>query len=108
MHSIIDREKNFECEDIIQALEECHKQGFMAKAFGKCTPVKQQLSMCLHETRMAEQRKKILQQREKIKSFEQKKKKLFEEEYGKDGYLKKVVEKEYELEHGKSQGGAPA
>lgn len=49
--------------------------------------------------------KKILERKEKTKKFELRRKQLEEEKYGKDGYLKKVIEKELELENnGKNNG----
>ncbi|KAG7880651.1 hypothetical protein KL905_002625 [Ogataea polymorpha] len=85
-----------ECEDLIDALEECHRTNFLEKAFGKCNIVKQDLTNCLHESRLAAEREKIKEKRKKAKEFEMKKKKLEEEEYGKNAYLKKVIEIEYE------------
>lgn len=81
----------------MDALEKCHQEGFLAKATGKCTPIKQELSACLDATSMARRRRKIKQKLQKRKEFEKAKKELYEEEYGKDGYLKKVIEKENEI-----------
>lgn len=91
------------CEDLIDALEECHRSNFMDKIFGKCNIIKQDLTNCLHHNRLAMDRAKILERKAKNKELEIKKQKLKEEEWGKDGYLKKVIEKEYELKHGKNE-----
>ncbi|KAH3668950.1 hypothetical protein OGAPHI_002705 [Ogataea philodendri] len=72
------------------------RSGFVEKAFGKCNVAKQELTNCLHESRLAKERDQILMKRKKTKEFELKRKKLEEEEYGKNAYLKKVVELEYE------------
>ncbi|CDK25911.1 unnamed protein product [Kuraishia capsulata CBS 1993] len=96
MHPVLDKDRFMACEDLIEALEECHRLNFMKKAFGACNIQKSQLSNCLHETRLAADREKILVRREKNKKFEEKMKKIKEEEWGKDMKLKKVVEKELE------------
>lgn len=96
MHPILDRDRFQNCEDLIDALEECHRSPFFETVLGKCSDVKIQLSQCLHENRLANDRVQILQRREKNKQLEEKKKKREEEEWGENGYLKKVVELEYQ------------
>lgn len=95
MHPILDRDRFQNCEDLIDALEECHKSPFFETVLGKCSDVKIQLSTCLHESRLASDRENIIKRREKNKILEEKKKLREEEEWGKDGYLKKVIELEY-------------
>lgn len=96
MHPILDRERFQNCEDLIDALEECHRSPFFETVLGKCSDIKVQLSQCLHENRLANDRIQILERREKNKILEQKKKQREEEEYGENGYLKKVIEVEYQ------------
>lgn len=96
MHPILDRERFQNCEDLIDALEECHRSPFFETVLGKCSDIKVQLSQCLHENRLANDRIQILERREKNKILEQKKKQREEEEYGENGYLKKVIEIEYQ------------
>ncbi|ODV87313.1 hypothetical protein CANARDRAFT_91528 [[Candida] arabinofermentans NRRL YB-2248] len=99
MHPMLDRDKFMRCEDLIDQLEECHRSDFFEKAFGKCNIIKQDLTNCLHNARLAADREKILERRKKNKEFEMKKKQMEEEEYGKNGYLKKVIEQEYQKKH---------
>lgn len=96
MHPILDRDRFQNCEDLIDALEECHKSPFIETMFGKCSDVKVQLSQCLHQNRLANDRIQILQRREKNKVLEEKKKAREAEEWGENGYLKKVIELEYQ------------
>ncbi|ODV96385.1 hypothetical protein PACTADRAFT_67841 [Pachysolen tannophilus NRRL Y-2460] len=97
MHPHLDPERFSPCEKLIDALEECHRTQHISKLFGFCNEPKQALSDCLHEVRLEAARQKILETREKRKNFEDKMQKLKEEEYGKDLKLKKIFEKEYEL-----------
>lgn len=69
----------------------------MSKVFGACNEPKQALSDCLHNVRLDAAREKILETRAKRLKFEEKMKKLREEEYGENLKLKKVIEKELEL-----------
>ncbi|GME71031.1 unnamed protein product [Ambrosiozyma monospora] len=103
MHPVLDRDKFHNCEDLIDALEECHKSPFLEKMFGKCTIIKQDLSDCLHHARLAADREKILERREKNKRIQEKLKKAEENEWGKDGYLKQVAEREYQLRKAEEQ-----
>ncbi|VUG16616.1 DEBR0S1_21286g1_1 [Brettanomyces bruxellensis] len=101
-------ENNFmACSSLMRALDECQKKGFINKALGRCSSLRQELNMCLDQTTQARRRRKIIRKKAERKKFEEKKKKMFEEEYGKDGYLKKVIEKEYEMKHGKKPDGTP-
>lgn len=94
MHPILDRDRFQNCEDLIDMLEECHKSPFLETAMGKCSDIKIQLSQCLHENRLANDREQILKRREKNKILEENKRKRLEEEWGENEYLKKVVELE--------------
>lgn len=95
MHPILDRGRFQNCEDLIDALEECHRSPFFETVLGKCTDIKIQLATCLHENRLANDRIQILERKKKNKQLEELKKKREEEEWGENGYLKKVVELEY-------------
>jgi len=99
---------NTACSSLMRALEECQKKGFINKALGRCSSLRQELNICLDQTTQARRRRKIIRKKAERKKFEEKKKQMYEEEYGKDGYLKKVIEKEYELKHGKKPDGTPA
>lgn len=94
MHPILDKNRFQNCEDLIDALEECHKSPYLETMIGKCSDIKVQLAACIHENRLAHDREKILQRREANKKLEMNKKKREEEEWGENGYLKKVVELE--------------
>ncbi|KAG0679886.1 hypothetical protein C6P40_003897 [Pichia californica] len=96
MHPILDRERFQNCEELIDALEECHRSPFFETVLGKCSDVKIQLSQCIHNNRLANDRIQILERREKNKILDAKKKQREEEEYGENGYLKKVIEVEYQ------------
>lgn len=80
------------CGKIIEALEECHRSGMMHQVFGGCNNQKEALVECLHSQRMDVQKEHFLKAKEKRKAMLEKWKKLEEEEYGKDNYLKKVSE----------------
>lgn len=92
MHPILDRDRFQNCEDLIDMLEECHKSPFVETMMGKCSDIKIQLSQCLHENRLANDRQQILLRREKNKVLEENRQKRKEEEWGENEYLKKVVE----------------
>lgn len=94
MHPILDKNRFQNCEDLIDALEECHKSPFFETVLGKCSDIKVQLSTCLHENRLANDRENILKRQEKNRVLEVNKKVREEEEWGEGGYLKKVVEME--------------
>ncbi|KAM0573692.1 hypothetical protein ACHAO2_007193 [Verticillium nonalfalfae] len=40
------------CEDVMNALEECHARGFLYKSLGNCNTAKQHVSDCLKVARM--------------------------------------------------------
>lgn len=104
MHPILDRDRFQNCEDLIDALEECHRAPFVETILGKCSDVKIQLTKCLHENRLANDRANILRQKERNKELEEKKRKREEEEWGDNAYLKKVVELEYKKKLQQEQG----
>ncbi|CAK9782568.1 UPF0287-domain-containing protein [Cutaneotrichosporon oleaginosum] len=45
-------ERQIACADLIQALEECHARGTIAKFFGACNDQKLALNMCLRKERV--------------------------------------------------------
>lgn len=100
-------EHGIPCEDLIRQLEECHKSSFIQKATGKCTPIKQEVTDCMHQARLASERQKILEKRKRTWKFAEKRKELYEEEFGENGYLKKVIEKERAMK-GSNGGDAGA
>ncbi|OHE96984.1 hypothetical protein CORC01_07769, partial [Colletotrichum orchidophilum] len=51
MHPHLHTKDNFECEDIMAALEECHAKGFMFKSLGGCNDAKDKVSECLRGAR---------------------------------------------------------
>ena len=77
----------------MDALEECHRQEFLKQALGMCNFEKDELSKCLHYTRVQDANDRIRLSKERHQRFELKRKEREEEEYGKNGYLKKVLEK---------------
>lgn len=78
----------------MDALEECHKQEFLKQAMGLCNFEKNELTKCLHLTRVEDAKERIRLSRERQKGLLERQKKAEEEMYGKNGYLKKVVEME--------------
>lgn len=94
MHPQLDRNRFDTCEGLMDALEECHRQEFLKKALGMCNFEKEELSKCLRYTRVNDANDRIREQREKQKRFEKKRKESEEVLYGKNNYLKKMIEKE--------------
>lgn len=94
MHPLLDKDRFSPCEALIDELEECHKSPVFDRFFGKCSEIKTRLTKCLHEARLAHDRELILQRREKTKVFLKGKESRDAEEWGEDGYLKKVLELE--------------
>lgn len=78
----------------MDALEECHKAEFLKKAMGMCNFEKDELTKCLHTQRTEDAKLRIKASREKQKILQQRQKEREEALYGKNGYLKKVVELE--------------
>lgn len=96
MHPQLDRNRFDPCEKLMDALEECHRQEFLKKALGMCNFEKEELTKCLHYTRVNDANDRIRQSKEKQKKFEQRRKESEEELYGKNNYLKRMIEKEAE------------
>lgn len=94
MHPQLDKRRFDTCEKLMDALEECHRQSLLKQSLGVCNFEKDELSKCLHYTRVNDANERIKQSRERNKRLEQKRKQVEEELYGKNGYLKKVIEKE--------------
>ncbi len=82
-----------DCGELIQALEDCHKQGFMKRAFGTCNNQKAELSRCLHAERVSRERENMKKSLEKRKKVTQRWKEMEEEEFGPGGYLREVAQK---------------
>lgn len=78
----------------MEALERCHNQAFVKQLMGMCNFEKDELSKCLHVTRVEDSKARIRVTREKQKAIQALMKKGEEETYGKNNYLKKVVELE--------------
>lgn len=93
MHPQLDRQRFEPCEKLMDALEECHRQEFLKQALGMCNFEKDELSKCLHYTRVQDANDRIRLSRERQKRLDEKKKAREEEEFGKNNYLKKVFEK---------------
>ncbi|EGW29880.1 uncharacterized protein SPAPADRAFT_57388 [Spathaspora passalidarum NRRL Y-27907] len=94
MHPQLDKNRFDTCEKLMDALEKCHQQEYLKQILGMCNYEKDQLANCLHYTRVEDSKDRIRQAREKQKLFEEKRRKAREEEYGKDGYLQKVIDAE--------------
>ncbi|PVH16835.1 uncharacterized protein CXQ87_004391 [Candidozyma duobushaemuli] len=99
MHPQLDRNRFDSCEKLMDALEECHKAEFLKKAMGMCNFEKDELTKCLHVQRTEDAKQRIIQSREKQKAFHEQQRKREEELYGKNGYLKKVIEMEASKRH---------
>lgn len=91
MHPQLDKNRFDPCASLMDALEECHNQEFLKKAMGLCNFEKDELNKCLHYTRVNDANERIRQSRIKQKQMDERRKKAEEETYGKNGYLRKVV-----------------
>lgn len=80
----------------MDALEECHRQEFLKQALGACNFEKEELTKCLHYTRVNDANERINKSRERSKRIDTMRKQAQEEVYGKNNYLKKLVELEIE------------
>jgi len=47
MHSHLHQESNKDCEEVMQALDECHARGFLWKSVGMCNDAKTEVNRCL-------------------------------------------------------------
>ena len=60
------------CEEVMNALDECHARGFMWKAVGMCSGLKTEVNRCLRAERLdrtASNREAAKAKREKVKSI---------------------------------------
>ncbi|CAH2355911.1 COX assembly mitochondrial protein 2 [[Candida] railenensis] len=96
MHPQLDRRRFESCEKLMDALEECHRKEFIMKAMGLCNFEKDEVAKCLHYVRTEDAKDRIRDSREKMKQQELRRKQKEEELYGKNGYLKKMIEREAE------------
>ncbi|CAN3365174.1 COX assembly mitochondrial protein 2 [Diutina catenulata] len=96
MHPQLDKRRFDTCDKLMDALEECHRQEFLKQALGMCNFEKDQLAQCLHYTRVSDSKDRIRASRERQKGIDKRRKEAEEEAYGKNGYLKKVIEAEME------------
>ncbi|KAJ5554902.1 hypothetical protein N7535_007345 [Penicillium sp. DV-2018c] len=51
MHSHLHTPYNANCEEIMNALDECHAKGFLHKAIGSCNDIKRDVNKCLSAER---------------------------------------------------------
>ncbi|AET39714.1 Cmc2p Ecym_4693 [Eremothecium cymbalariae DBVPG len=102
MHPQLQAQRFHSCLDLIQALDKCHQAEFYKKAFGYCNNEKEELSKCLHEARLADQKDNILKNKEKRKMIDQKWKQIEEEEFGEDAILKKIIQRHAAKQNPKS------
>lgn len=80
-----------DCGEVIRALEECHALPYIQRMMGQCNNFKDELNKCLKAERldrMDHRRQAALEKRKKV---EARWKEMEEEEYGKNGVLKKVM-----------------
>lgn len=94
MHPQLDRVRFDTCESLMDALEECHRQEFLKQALGLCNFEKDELSKCIHHTRLHDANERIRRTRERQKEYEKRRRAREEEVYGKNNYLKKMIEQE--------------
>lgn len=59
------------CEEVMNALEECHARGFLYKALGNCNQAKAEVSKCLKVERLERQKANREQGRAKRERVEQ-------------------------------------
>ncbi|KIV86801.1 hypothetical protein PV11_02389 [Exophiala sideris] len=57
MHSHLHTKDNVGCEEIMNALDECHARGFLYKAVGGCNDIKREVNRCLSGERQKKSRK---------------------------------------------------
>ena len=94
MHPQLDRVRFDTCESLMDALEECHRQEFLKQALGLCNFEKDELAKCIHHTRLNDANERIKRSRERQKEYEKRRREREEEMYGKNNYLKKMIEQE--------------
>ncbi|CAK7891314.1 COX assembly mitochondrial protein 2 [[Candida] anglica] len=96
MHPQLDKRRFETCEKLMDALEECHRIEFVRKLMGMCNFEKDEVAKCLQYVRYQEARERVIASRAKAKVTDQKRKENQDDLYGKNGYLKKMIEKEAE------------
>ncbi|KAK6460875.1 hypothetical protein DFJ63DRAFT_210274 [Scheffersomyces coipomensis] len=104
MHPQLDKNRFDTCEKLMDALEECHRQEFLKQILGVCNFEKDELSKCLHYTRVNDAKERIRISRERQKKLQENAKRAEEETYGKNAYLKKMIEREAEKKLNQDQG----
>ncbi|KAI0996951.1 hypothetical protein K3495_g11235 [Podosphaera aphanis] len=52
MHPHLHTRDNSACEEVMNALDECHARGFLWKAVGMCNDAKTAVNKCLREQRL--------------------------------------------------------
>lgn len=57
MHSHLHTKDNVGCEEIMNALDECHARGFLYKAVGSCNEIKREVNRCLSGERQKKSQK---------------------------------------------------
>ncbi|ETN42255.1 uncharacterized protein HMPREF1541_04196 [Cyphellophora europaea CBS 101466] len=71
MHSHLHTQDNVGCEEIMNALDECHARGFLYKAVGGCNDIKREVNKCLSGARAqksGKNRETGLQRRQRIEA----------------------------------------
>jgi COX assembly mitochondrial protein 2 len=63
------------CEEVMQALEECHAKGFLHGVFGGCNQAKREVNTCLRAARL----ERTARNREQAKERTARKRELFKE-----------------------------
>ncbi|EAS33713.3 uncharacterized protein CIMG_04737 [Coccidioides immitis RS] len=71
MHSHLHTKDNINCEEIMNALDECHARGFLYKAVGGCNEVKREVNRCLGAERFKRAKKNRDTARENRSRIEQ-------------------------------------
>ncbi|KAJ1987917.1 hypothetical protein H4R33_002645 [Dimargaris cristalligena] len=59
MHPQLSEHKTPQCADLIQKLNACHEQRNVAKFFGACNDLKNELTLCLRADRKERSRKNL-------------------------------------------------
>jgi len=65
MHPHLHTKDNRGCEEVMQALDECHARGFLWKAVGMCNQAKRDVTKCLRAERIERTRQNREAAREK-------------------------------------------
>ncbi|KAG5359837.1 COX assembly mitochondrial protein 2 [Yarrowia sp. C11] len=94
MHPQVQEERFKSCEPLIMALDECHREDFVPRAFGLCNEVKQQLTLCLRAARIEHASQNRAKATEKQKLFAEKTRRMDEEAYGPNKILLDILARE--------------